>query len=92
MKKRICITVGVVLLVAALFVGIWNWYIPDFSALLPIKSQYAADYTWNEQLCNTFFQNHMISQQKEIYTNFWRRKKKGIWQQDMMFYPNHTGY
>ncbi len=77
MKKRICITVGVVLLVAALFVGIWNWYIPDFSALLPIKSQYAADYTWNEQLCNTFFQNHMISQQKEIYTNFLETEEKG---------------
>ncbi len=77
MKKRICITAGIAVLTTALAAGIWYWYIPDFSELIEPQTHFAAEFSWNEQLCDTFFQEHMISQQNEIYTNFLETEQKG---------------
>lgn len=77
MKKRICIILVAAMLVVVTAFGIWNWYIPDFSGFIEPKTQFAAEFSWNEQLCDMFFQNHMISQQNEIYTNFLDTDQKG---------------
>lgn len=77
MKKRICIIAVTAILVVAVAFGMWNWYIPDFSEFMEPKTQFTAEFSWNEQLCETFFQNHMISQQNEIYTNFLDTDQKG---------------
>ncbi|MCI9626408.1 MAG: hypothetical protein HFI90_06450 [Clostridia bacterium] len=77
MKKRICIIAGSVVLAAALAFGAWYCYIPDFSELIEPQTQFAAEFFRNEQLCDAFFQNHMMSQQDEIYTNFMETEQKG---------------
>lgn len=79
MKQRTWIKKAVVgILVTATAIGTWNWCeIPEFAEFLRPKRQYAAMFAEEEQLCSAFFEEKMISERFEIYTNYTETTEKG---------------
>lgn len=78
MKKQTRIKAVVGILVIAAVIGAWNWYnIPEFPEYLRPKKLYTEMFAEEEQCCSDFFDEKMISEQFEIYTNYAETTEKG---------------
>lgn len=79
MKQRTWIKKAAVgILAVAMMIGAWAWYeIPKFTEFLRPEKQYAEMFDEEEQRCSDFFEENMISEQFEIYTNYTETTEKG---------------
>lgn len=77
MNKKITVAIIASFMVLVIGLGYWYCYVPDFSAYMALQTNYAAPYKHNEQICETFFRENMVSSQFEIYTNYLESDEKG---------------